>query len=191
MADDGKIAQAKQKMQELVDAQSKVDLGISRMPEGPDKERLKKLRDENRGFFSSYVLPAWKKMQSILSQDTSPPRPGDKVWYNPTTWFAGNDNGLGLVPLIPVAAVVAATAFLSYVVNTIVVENRILSDPSFTAAQKTSLLQTSGFSKIADTLGQAKWILLLGAAGAGAYLFKDEIKGLMKKSNPYKRRKRR
>ena len=189
MADVNKIVEAKEKVQELINIQSRVDAGIARMPEGADKERLKKMRDDNRGFFSNTIVPAWKKLQSILSEDTELPKPGEKVWYNPMTWFAGNDNGLGLVPLVPVAAVVAATAVLGFVVNSIVVENRILSDPSFTSAQKTTLLQTGGISKITEAIGQTKWIVLLAALGAGAYLFRDELKGLMKKSNPVRRDK--
>jgi hypothetical protein len=189
MAEESKIAEAKKKMQELVDVQIKVDAGIARMPEGPDKERLKKLRDENRGFFSNIILPAWRKMQTILSEDTTPPKPGEKVWYNPSTWFAGCENGMGLLPLIPIAAVVSATALLGYVINSIVVENRILSDPAFTSAQKTSLLQSGGLTKIADVLGQTKWLALLGAVGLGAYLMRDQIAASFKKANP--RRKKR
>lgn len=189
MSGESTIAQAKQKMQELIDSQAKVDAGIAKMPEGPDKERLKKLRDENRGFFSSTILPAWKKLQSILSEDPAPPKPGEKVWYNPTTWFAGDNNQLGLLPLIPIAAVVAATALLGYVANSIVVEQRILSDSSFTSAQKASILTAGPASGIANTLGQAKWIVLLGLVGAGVYFFKDELKGLAKRSNPRRRRR--
>ena len=183
------ISQAKTKMQDLINAQDKVDKGIDAMPEGPEKTRLKKLRDDNRGFFSSTILPAWKKLQTLLNEETDPPKPGESTWYNPTTWFSGDDT-MGLIPLIPVAAVLAATAFVGYVGNSIVVENRILSDPSFTAAQKTSLLQSSGLSSLTNAFGQAKWVLLLGVIGGGAYIFQDQIKALIpKKSNPRKKRR--
>lgn len=188
------IAEAKTKMQELINAQAKVDKGIEAMPEGPEKARLKKLRDDNRGVFSEYVLPAWKKLQNLLSEDTSVPSAGGSTWYNPTTWFSGYDepDTLGLIPLIPVAAVLAATALVGYVGNSIVVENRILSDPHFSAAQKTSLLQNSALSNLSSVFGQAKWVLLLGVAGGAAYLFKDQIKMVAsRKPNPRRRKARR
>lgn len=184
-----KVGEAKTKMQELIDNQAKVDAGIAKMQDGPDKTRLIALRDESRGVFSNYVLPAWKKMQAALSEDTATPKAGDSTWYNPTTWFGSMPpHGMGALPLIPIAAVAAATAMLLYVGNLILKEQLILRDPAFTAAQKASVLNSNSISSIGDAVGNMKYVLLIGAGLYALMMFKDFIP--KPKSNPVRRKKK-
>jgi hypothetical protein len=124
-ATDPRITEFTSKVNQLLNLQKRVDEGLKKMPEGPDKQRLMNLRQESRGIFTKYVLPAWERIRSFVGNT-----------------FSGEE--LGVVPLIPIAAVVAATAALGYVGNLIVKEQRILNDPSFTAAQKTQILTSGG-----------------------------------------------
>ena len=157
--DQGKVAEASRKFSELTSLQNKVDKGLKNMPEGPDKERLLALRDENRGFFSNYVLPAWNKLKSMV---------GDG--------FMGSSSGMGIIPLLPIAAVAAATALLGYVGNSIVKEQRILNDPSFTSAQKTSILTSGGISAFSGmTKNLTGLVLVIGGIFGTLFYIKSRM----------------
>jgi hypothetical protein len=152
---DPRIMEFSSKISELTSLQRRVDAGLNRMPEGPEKQRLMKLREESRGIFTRYILPAWEQIKSFVGNT-----------------FSGED--MGILPLIPIAAVAAATAALGYVGNSIIKEQRILSDPSFTAAQKTQLLTSSGIaSTVSQGLSSVKNIVIIGAIGfIGWQIFK-------------------
>lgn len=150
------ITEAKNKLNELIKAQGKVDAGIAKMPAGKDKDRLIKVRDANRGFFSNYVMPAWKKVQSLIGDENA----------NFAGEFKGS-NTLGVLPLIPIAAVMSATALLGYVAKSFYTESSILNDPAFTAAQKADLLKststTGGLTAVADVSSNLAKMAFLGA----------------------------
>jgi hypothetical protein len=188
-----KIEEFKTKMKELQNTQTKVDAALSKMSAGPAKDRLLKLKAESRGIFSDYIMPAWKKITDLIGNDavaqTSTAKPTTALNLSPTTQtFVNNllttpvvkasplkgydlgyheDGSLGILPLLPIAAVLAATAGVGYVAKAIYTEQKILNDPALTATQKTELLKSTGaassLSSISEITGNASKILFLGA----------------------------
>ena len=65
-----KYEEAKKKYAELISLQKQVDAKISSLPLGPERTRLEKERDESRGFFTKYVIPAWQKLSSYFGSDS-------------------------------------------------------------------------------------------------------------------------
>lgn len=163
------IQSVRKKMDELVTLQAEVDKKVAAMPAGPAKTKLQAQIKESRGFFQNTIVPLWKKMQEALGESTVTPTAQNKsVWYKPWTWFSG----FGAIPLIPVAAVTAATALASYIANAIITERKILSDPSLSAQEKALLLQSaSPLSATANFFGQLKWVMLIGLLGIGGYIY--------------------
>lgn len=155
------VQKLKTKINELTSTQKKVDTILNSMPSGPEKTRLLKLREENRGFFSSYILPAWNKISAAISSAMS-----------------GDDIHMGVLPLIPViawgasiAGGLSAAALLTHVVNNAIVENRILNDPAMKATEKAMLLKKQGILGEASSLTQnITKLALIGGLIAGAYL---------------------
>jgi hypothetical protein len=169
--DENRFQQAIRVMNDLFATQKKVDVAIEKMPPGPDQERLKKARDANRGFFSSYVLPAWEKIKSYVSGETST-APGISGEFDfGEAYFGTSDEALGILPLIPIAAILAAGAVITYATTNYLAEKKILEDPALSASQKTQLLGqrglTSALTGISSNLNQ---ILLLAGLGIGGYL---------------------
>ncbi|MEO5348870.1 MAG: hypothetical protein H7836_04415 [Magnetococcus sp. YQC-3] len=151
-----KIEELKKKIKELTDTQSKVDKALAKMPAGKDKDRLLAMKKESRGIFEEYIVPGWKKIQSLIG--------------NVDAAFSGefgDSNTMGILPLLPIAAVLAASTALGYVAKSIYTEQKILNDPALTAAQKAELLKqtspaatlssvadvTSNLSKVAFIVG--------------------------------------
>lgn len=150
-SEQSKIEQFKAKMAELTSVQKKVDAGLARMPSGPAKDKLLKLRSESRGFFSNYILPAWNKVKDVASG-------------------AFGEEDMGAIPLVGwAAAAIAATAGLGYVGKSLYTEYQILNDPSFTAAQKAQLLGGGGIQGITSALGQAKTLVIVAVIGLIAW----------------------
>jgi hypothetical protein len=141
---DPKVTEFTSKIKELLSLQKRVDEGLKRMPDSPEKRRLMKMREESRSIFTTYVLPAWEKIKGYIGNT-----------------FSGEE--MGVIPLIPFAVAASATAALGYVTNLIIKEQRILNDPSFTAAQKTQLLSSGVFSSVSQSLNSAKNLLIIGA----------------------------
>jgi hypothetical protein len=112
-----------------------------------------KEREDSRGIFSTYILPVYKRVRSVLSEYSSA--------------FAGDDDeaGMGVIPLIAwgiiAAASAASTAAAGYVYTAHAREMKILNDPAFSASQKTALIQGGG---IGSTITQAK-SLVYGVIG--------------------------
>ena len=113
------------------------------MPPGKDRDRLLKMKAESRGIFDEYTLPAWKKIQSLIG--------------NVDAAFSGefaDSNTMGILPLLPIAAVLAASTALTYVAKSLYTEQKILNDPALTAFQKAELLKSSSpaatLSSVAD-----------------------------------------
>lgn len=189
-----KIEEFKKKMLELGTTQKKVDSALAKMKEGPDKDRLLKLRKESRGIFSDYIQPAWEKIVSLVGNDavgiTSDAKPTVKAAPLPaktqefvntllTTPVAkasplkgydigvGSDGTLGILPLLPIAAVLAATAGVGYVAKAVYTEQKILNDPSLTAAQKGELLKSSSpaasLTALGDVTGNISKAVMAGA----------------------------
>jgi hypothetical protein len=156
------VQKLRTKINELTATQKRVDTILDRMPSGPEKTRLMKLRGDNRGFFSSFILPAWNKISSTISSAMS----GDNVH-------------LGVLPLIPViawgasiAGGLSAAALLTHVVNNAVVENRILNDPAMKATEKAMLLKKQGVIGEASQLtSNITKLAVVGALIAGTYLY--------------------
>lgn len=149
---EGAVSDARKKFSELTDVQKKVDEGLKNMPEGPEKQRLLKIRNESRGVFSKYILPAYNKLKNMLGSG-----------------FAGEE--MGILPLVPIAAAAAATAMLGYVGNSIIMERRILNDPSFTAAQKAQMLSGGGLKSLVGVTGNLKTIAIVGVLAFLAFQF--------------------
>jgi len=150
------VTEAGQKIAELTSVQKQVDIGLQNMPAGPDKDRLLKMREESRGIFSKYILPAWNKIKDMVGSG-----------------FAGihEDEEMGVIPLIPIAAVAAATAMLGYVGNSILIERRILNDPSFTAAQKAQILSGGGLKSLVGLTGNIKTLAIVAVIGFAAFQY--------------------
>ena len=146
-----KIKSATSKVEELLSVQKKVDTGLSKMKAGPDKTRLMRLREENRGYFTSYILPIYQRIKNYLSSSM------------------GNDEAMGLLPLIPFAIAAAATASVGYVAKNVYSEYKILNDPAFTAAQKTEILGGGGLKALSNLAGSAKTVVIVGVLGFAAY----------------------
>lgn len=144
------ISEFTNKIKELMNVQKKVDAGLANMPSGPEKDRLLKLKEESRGIFSKYILPAYNTVKNYLGNAMS-----------------GDD--MGFLPLIPIAAVAGATAALGYVTKSLYTEYKILNDPSFSAAQKTAILSAGGLSSISGAIGNTKNLLIV--LGIGFVLF--------------------
>jgi hypothetical protein len=160
------VKKLKEKINELTATQKKVDTILNNMPSGIEKNRLLKMREENRGFFSSYIIPAWNKISSAVSSA-----------------FSGSDDNLGVIPLIPVvtwgasiAAGLSATALLTHVVNNAIVENRILNDPAMKATEKAMLLKKQGIIGEASQLTSniTKLALVGGLVIAAYFYFKNK-----------------
>lgn len=150
------VTEARLKINELTSLQKRVDEGLRNMPEGPEKQRLLKIRDESRGVFSKYILPAWNRIKDMVGGAF-----GD----------IDHDEAMGIIPLIPIAAVTAATAMLGYVGNSILMERRILNDPSFTAAQKTQLLSSGGLQSLVGLTSNIKTLAILAVVGYVAFRY--------------------
>lgn len=140
--------EAKKKLNELITVQKTVDAKIAKMPYGPARTKLMLQRDESRGFFSSYVMPAWEKISS---------------------YFGTKEKQMGAVPLIAIGGTLAITsaltAFTAYTVTSYKKEMAILNDPNLSASQKSELIATSSVSGgLSKAMGGAnKLIMGIGA----------------------------
>lgn len=165
-ADGKKILETQNKFMELKSVQQKVDAALKAMPAGTAKDRLMKLRNENRGTFTKVVLPAYEAFQKALSTikgwSSSLSNTYDSAKASVSSMF-GEDEPMGILPLIPFAVAASATAALGYVGKSAYVEYKILNDPALSASQRVSALQSSGFSALGSTLGQAKSLIIWGA----------------------------
>lgn len=186
--DRSKVQQAIDKMNELISVQSKVDAAIDRLPPGSQRDRLIKTRDDNRGFtMTNIIIPAWNKIKSWMSGPTT---------ASPMAGFEGElleSDGMGAIPLlIPAAIVAASAAILSVVGGNLYTEYKILNDPAISGTQKLEFAQgrtiTSALTSVGGIAGQLKWIALIAAVGYGAYLLSKNkesvgafISGLRKK----------
>lgn len=65
----GKLQEANEEVKKLKSTQEKVDLAINYLKEtnDPDYQKFANMRDESRGFFSTYVQPAWDAISSFFS----------------------------------------------------------------------------------------------------------------------------
>lgn len=170
-SDQSTVSQAISKMNQLLDAQRKVDAALERMPPSADKTRLLKERDSNRGYiFTNIILPAWAKIREWTGAGaTAAPMAGfDAEPLDEAGAF-------GVLPLVPVAVIAASTAILAYVGTTYATEAKILNDPALSAAQKTQLLQSKGVSSVLASaggiVGEVKWIALAGAVAFLAFQY--------------------
>ena len=142
--------ESKAKLNSLVILQSQVDAKIAAMPAGAAKTALMAQREESRGFFSKYVMPAWEKISS---------------------YFGSHEKQMGVVPLIAIGGATMITAalgaFTAYTVTSYNKEMAILNDPRLSASQKTQLIQTSsitgGLSQATNNINK----LLMGVGGLG------------------------
>jgi hypothetical protein len=151
-----KLQEADAVMKELKNTQQQVDLALATLPTGSDKDRLTQMRDSNRGFFASEVLPLWEQIREYLGLSSSTVEPT----YEPLF------GALPLIPLVIGASIVAAAvAVITQATKAQAVELAILNDPALTASQKTAILTGSGvFGQIANLLRESKWLVF----GVGA-----------------------
>jgi hypothetical protein len=159
------IENLNKKMSELTSTQKKVDELLKYVPDGKDKQRLLKMREENRGFFSKTILPAWNKLKSMASSA-----------FSGSEGMGNFEHPLGVLPIVAwagsAAAVALAGSVLTYVIGNVVTEQRILSDPAMQAAQKAMLLQKKGvFGQVSDLFSNVNKLALIAAAGFGVYMF--------------------
>lgn len=158
-----KIKEFEEMMNKLLVAQKQVDEGIESMPEGPEKQRLAKLRDENRGAFSTYILPAWEQFRQWAGIDTN-------ANYG-NTQFGIAITGTMVVTIGAVVSVISVA--LPYIYSNYKIEQQILNDPELKktyAASRGSLF----------SLGGLPGYVGLGIAGlAGIYLLSSS--GLLSK----------
>lgn len=153
---EAKYEEAKMALFELETNQKLVDKFLAMLPNGPDKERLLKERDEARSFFSTYVAPLVNKL--IVSKND----------YNRV--LMDNSNKYQSFAALPVgiiaggAAVVAAsTALIYYAYQSNALEQKILDDPSLTQFQKyglTFLGRASGYLGMGLGVGIVAWLLM-------------------------------
>lgn len=170
------VQKAIDQMNQLLDAQKRVDAALERMPAGPDKTRLLKERDANRGYiFKNIILPAWAKIRDWMGAgSTAAPMAGFEA--EPL-----EDGSFGVLPLIPVAVIAASTAILAYVGATYATESKILNDPALSGVQKAQILQSkslaSTISSAGGLLGEVKWIAI---AGIAAFIAMQVVKARQK-----------
>lgn len=147
-----KVNEAKELMAQALRNESVIDSKIEMMPDGPDKNRLIAKRNEAKGFFSEYVMPAWSKFASLVGLSSDPESSNRNMQF-------------GAVPLIPIAAVVVALSLSAVAWRYIELQDDILNDPAFSASQKAGLL--SSFS-IGGLTANLKTVAIAGAVIAVA-----------------------
>lgn len=153
-----KIQEAIDEMNRLLEIQNDVDQAIAELPDdAPEKSKLIKERDESRGAFEDYVLPAWSKFASLVGIDQDP----EKAKEATVT--------MGAVPVIVgvvgVGAVAAAAAVIYWSKRHYDREETILQDAELAKTFYSQTGITGNLAKITNTL---KWpLIILGATGLG------------------------
>lgn len=161
------ISDANIKTTELNLSQERVDLLLSLLQE-KDPALYSKLvtqRNEARGFFNEYIVPAYNYLMEMLGiQESAKPQ-----------------STMGLLPLIPVAAIsvgaiastaaiIAAVAFYKEADHAIEKENAILDDPNIPEDVKRKVLLSGGtlWDRIESLSSTVKWTVgatVLGVLG--------------------------
>lgn len=131
-----KLNEAVRVMQDIEIDRATINNAIDAMPNGPEKERLKSIRDEKFHFYSEYVLPAWQKFAPLVGLSSDPTQ-------------AQSFSGMGLLPLaaaIPVATkisiLVAVFGFLYIAYQFLDELQAFREDPAFA---KNVIAVTSSF----------------------------------------------
>ena len=140
-----KINEFRTMMAKLFETQNKVDEAIESLPDGAEKQRLMAKRDESRGKFMTFIMPAWNKFQDWMGE-------GD---------YAGMGLAITGTMVATAGAVVAAISIaLPYIYSNYKLEQQILNDPAL--AKTYVATRGSLFS-----LGNLPVYVGLGIAGIG------------------------
>jgi len=124
------------KMNKLFATQDKVDQAIESLPSNsPLRQKLEAKRQESRGMFEEYVLPAWKKFSEWAGFESD-----------------SDYGGMGFVVTLGIAAVLGAVAVSMYYINGAQeLELEILNDPElkkqYVASHGSSLAAISNIGK--------------------------------------------
>lgn len=147
-----KVNEARELMQEAESKRIAIDQKIESMPPGPDRDRLIAKRDQAKGFFDEYVLPAWIKFASLVGLNNNPASS-----YNNMTF--------GYVQAIAISVVIVALALSAVAWKYIELQDDILTDPAFSTTQKAGLLTSFSVGGLTANL---KPIAIAGAVIAVA-----------------------
>lgn len=170
------IEKLNSEMRTLTSLQQRIDQAAARLT-GEDKARVDAKIAEARGYFNTYVLPAY---MAVYNAAQSVKSGTESVWDSIKNWWDGLFSGapqMGaafLIPALPVGWVVAtgivalAGTASYYIKAQMEREQAILNDPAFTAAQKKELIEGGSLYGI---LGQAKWLIIAAGVGGVAYLY--------------------
>lgn len=144
---------------EIDSAQSKTDLFLERLKNLPEYadlyNYLRSRRDDSRGFFQTYVVPAWNYLTSLI----------------PGAGLAGArqvTGAMGFIPLIPIAAVIGSSALLYAIYayrdqaeKSLQREREILDDPKIPSSLKRTLLGGATQSNLLTQVGVILGVLVL------------------------------
>lgn len=152
-----KILEAKDLMAALLSKQSEVDKAIAAIPDTEEGRRekleLSKKRDESRGTFEEYVIPAWTSFTNALGISSDPKK-------------AKEDFTFGVVPIaalaISASAATAAIAVIYWSKRSYDFEDELLKNAELA---KIKYSQTSATGNLANLTGNLKWPLILGGIG--------------------------
>lgn len=140
-------------VQALMKTQKEVDEKLNALPEGPLKARLENKKKESRGYFTTYIMPAWESFVE---------------WTGMGSAANFGHSQMGAVPFIGLAAVLGAVSVaMTWVYKSHQIEKEILNDPELAKifVQERGKLGSFGIGKAAEYVA-------IGAVGIGAiYLF--------------------
>lgn len=149
------VAEATEKTRELEKTQKQVDALLELLPAThPKYEQLVREREESRGFFHNYVMPAWNELMEYIG--------------------VSEGSEMGALPVIAVggaaAVIAAAYAYTKAAETNLEREKMILNDPSIPAAIKAqALMAGSPLAELANVFTSAKGLLLTGGVLVGGY----------------------
>ena len=152
-----KILEAKDLMSALLSKQSEVDKAIAAIPDTEEGRRekleLSKKRDESRGTFEEYVIPAWTSFTNALGISSDPKK-------------AKEDYTFGVAPIV-IGAITGGVAITAVTVIYWAKRNYDFEDELLKNAElaKIKYSQTSTTGNIANLTGNLKWPLIIGGLG--------------------------
>lgn len=150
------LVEFQKEMENLFKLQSEVDKALATMPEdSPDRKRLEAKKNQARGIFEEYLLPAWKNFVAWSGME-------------------GKDSsyaGMGAVPFGIAVVLGSVYVALKWVKQAGEIEKQILNDPALKKSY--AVAKASGFAAMGQNLQYIGWGLgILGAAYLASTMFK-------------------
>lgn len=160
-----KIIEAKAIVDDYISAKTKSDDMISKLKNPQTRAKYELKARQNRGAFSEVIDSATSKFLEYAKQVDG--------WSSSAlsavkSWFSGEDNSMGVIPVVALAApwvvkvgLVAAASVIIYAAATYAsakkketeLQEMILKDPSISVAEKNQLLGTVGGGSMLPALG--------------------------------------